>query len=456
MTQAHKRNFERVKKDPWFILATDPYHDYSVPIAGLPDTFGESTTAQMVNDFHTIVAPVGLLDGETWDAHVFTLPVNTSFEADVFFDENNYLYVADLDARAGVPMKLGTVNVVTVKSGIPTLPVESGNGIDWAAQLRESYAFSGTDSNGIGMSRVIAGGYEVHNDTASLYKNGSVTSYSMPQGESQPGLVTVGTDTSGTIALTSLGTKTVVRQPPNIVGDARVLRNAQTWEAAEGVYCPFRLDINDPSINFRPVSSSMFEMRTSDISTYYNADRASGCNVRYGTQPMDDPTQVSMAFAIYPVRRAPIETTGSYFTGLSKETVLTLTTRIFLENAPTAANKQLLTTASPPAKYDPMVLQCYVHCLNDLKPAVPVKDNVRGDLWRSVLKTLLKIQPNVLGAAEAAAPEYGALIQALSKPTHMGLELALKNSEARAKARAKASPKGKKQTLAIQDARRRR
>jgi hypothetical protein len=419
ITQA---DYKRVTNDPWFILATDPFHDYEVPIAGLPDRYSEATAVRYIKMGHTITKPAGLLPGETWSANIATLPLNhtlsSSHVKSFFADRADYI---DMETSPAA-FTMGTINVSTSKDNIlqyPSTEVTVG-AFDAADPLgtREYHSFSGTDGEGLSsMSRLIAGGFEVHNDTAELYKSGSVTTYTMPQKLTRPAI-------AGTFVRSSLDTGPAsIRRgrglPPSAY-HARQLRNSHTFSASQGCLVPFRMELDSEDMDFQPINSGLyaFPFADGDLPT---GGIVSNAILQHGTNN-----------ATLMVRGAAIETSGAFFTGLHESTVLTLTMKFYVEVAPTFANPDLLSLCSPPAQYDPMVLRCYDHCVRQMKAGVPVSFNDAGEWWRMILKTLRSAVPSVVSTGlKAIAPEASPLAGLASLGIQKAIDKAVTNSQNR-------------------------
>lgn len=418
--------FKRVSKDPWFILATDPFHDYEVPIAGLPDRYSEATAVRYVKMGHTITKPDGLQPGETWSANIATLPLNHTMNSNnvrsFFNDRPDFV---DIETSAA-QFTMGTINVSTAKDNVLQYPSTEVTVAAFDAGdptlTREYQSFSGTDGEGISsMSRLIAGGFEVHNDTPDLYKSGSVTTYTMPQKLSRPGI-------AGTQVRDSLepGPSTIRRGrglPPSAF-HARQLRNAHTFSASQGCLVPFRMELDSEDMDFQPINSGLYAFPFADGDNF-TSGLISNTVQQHG---VNNTTLM--------VRGAAIETSGAFFSGLHESTVLTLTMKFYVEEAPTFANPDMLSMCSPPAQFDPMVLRCYDHCVRQLRAGVPVSYNDAGEWWRMVLKTLKTAVPTVVGSGiKALAPEAAPFAGLATAGIQKAIDKAITNSQERSNRR---------------------
>jgi len=313
-------------------------------------------------------------------------------------------------------MTVGTVTVCTHVDGIPGLQDDS-TGTFYNAK-RECVGYSPMDNNGKSMMRLIAGGFEVHNDTPSLTKGGNVCVYSMPNDHIKRQVVVRGSLANG------LGTTSVMRTPPTSPTEAALLGDARNWEAAEGCYVPIRLHLEDDT-SFHPYETDILSMRYNDEPLALSGTWFS--TALSATFDTEEPSKAYASYNDIPWRKAPIETTGAYFSGLDETTVLTLDLRFIVEIAPTHANTAMVSMASPSAPYDPKALACYTNCQMSLPPGVPVRFNDKGKWWQMVLKAVNAIDTIATPLALASGqPELAAITNAVNSGLK-GIE-ALKNS----------------------------
>lgn len=368
----------------WLTGALDPFHDFNYSPEGLPDQYSGSTVVQFIKRKHTIVAPSTLADGQKWDCHIYTAPIMTSETALAALHNPGYIGVPNTSLTRG----LGTLNVCRVVSDANTV-YDSGN-----------YAnFSPCDNgNDFSMMRIIGGGFEVHNDTAELYKNGSITVYSQAS-ESCSRFVTADRG----LELDMVGVAQQARLPPVTIAEATSLVNARTWSALDGCYVPFILDVRQSE--FQQATASPLILNKVDSSAAYGA-----LTTALVTNFERVNAESTALRATSPLRSAGLETVGAYFTGLTKETVLTLDIRFIVEVAPTAANTTLTSLASPSSRYDPTALELYSRAVRELPPGVKVSMNAAGDWWRIVSSAIRLAAPIVskmgpYGQAAAAAAQ---------------------------------------------------
>lgn len=394
----------------WVKCALDPFHDFNLNLSGLPDATTGSSVVRFFKKKVTLVRPTGLAAADKWDCHIFTLPL---FDAATLASRNVSVWNGIEYAGEGdLTAAFGTVNVVSGPSDgewfSPTL------GFKGAAEIK--HVVPTLSSGRRSLARVIGCAFEVHNDTPTLYKGGSVTAYDCPQGGYDIGVfnspldwnTSVGTGT----ALSSSGPWMCLRRPPDNVSEAMQMPNSVTWEAAEGCYVVNKIDLSRTNYqqpnslplvffgqggNVTQVTGQSKEL----VTTWQNAGAIPGGSVRYrGTSPLEADTCY---------RLTAMHTSGAYFNGLPPETILTLEVHIIVESLPVNDESELA-LASPAAEYDPMALQLYERSIRFLKSGVPVHMNAKGDWWKMVGRTLLNVAPQV---ANMIVPGSGTLVNGL-------------------------------------------
>ena len=412
----------------WFTLATDPFHDYEVHVAGYPDHYHDSTVVLYDKRVVRVTAPANLAAGDTWQAHFYTLPLLRETLALYFFDaKQNFLDSVALSGD-GLPT-MATLNIATSADGVPLFPTTELTPGEWGLtdpdDTRRIRSVPALEGENPGMGRLIAGGFEVHNDTPDLYRGGSVTVYTAPQEASDPYNMEI-REAENTLVSTVANHKGI----PASVSEASIYRSSRTWEASQGCLVPFQLNLDQDGLAFKAKPDVINVFRSGE-----NA-RASGMMPVFSA-----PDGAILSAAKVPMRKAALDTTGAFFSGLHANSVLTLSVKTFVELAPTNQQPTVLKLSSPSATMDEHAIRCYQHCVAKLPPGVPVGMNAKGDWWRMVLKTLQTSAPAIQGVASAVAPEYAKQIASARQLAEKGVALALKNSQKRADDRKAATAK---------------
>lgn len=360
------------------VQALDPFHDFERDLSGYPDINSTGTVLMCVNKEFSITKPSGLASGN-WDLHVWSAPVllcsdvlmagepgvayfyggaQPGDESDTFNIPNHTL-----------PVKIGPLNWSKVAAGQPTVPVAS----TFAPTNGEFNALDINDfCDDSRLVRIVGMGFEVHNTTAEIYKQGALTVYEMPN-SSQDSSVTITDGVSGN--RTDFGV--IHKLPPGTIDSAVLLPKSKTWKAAEGSYCI--VTQNDMSNPLAP--------RKYARTVFVGTDDGTGSNPAL-IQDIQSFDQLSRTVTVN------FNTKGSYLTGLSNESTITLKVRMILEIAPTGSDP-LVPLMKPSPMLDMEALVAYSKAIRDLPPGTKVENNASGDWFRDVVKTITKHSPSV-------------------------------------------------------------
>lgn len=370
----------------WLTAALDPFHDYNHQIAGYPDADVAQTVVSCYTYEYELSAPAGA--PATWAAHIYSLPVVSSFStAGVYNQSADWGRIVEpAPTQTWNVAPINIVSAVAVNLLKPQIPAVTA--------YRASLPAVGVEDLSSGCSRIIGAGFEVHNTTAEIYKQGSVTVYRMPQ--SQGNNQTLFTNNGSTSWGTVTGTR--FRSPPEDIAQANLLKGTRTWEAKDGVYA---------TLLQSTVTNPLKNLANEHI--LFDADADPGvASVVVGTPLVPGLPLVNPAsYTPTACQTCPFDTTGAFFTGLSKETTLVIKARFYVERAPTWKESALAVLSSPSAGYDVAALELYASAINMLPAGVHVTENAKGDWWRAVLSVIkhvsaplgMALSPFVPGAA---------------------------------------------------------
>lgn len=404
--------------DQWLKAALDPFHDYLLTVSGLPDQEIGNTCVQVFKKKVSITKPKKLDPESTWDCHIAALPIMYGapmpIGGEALFPSNagaGFMQAAkwNVGGSATAPT-LGTVVVNKVTSGSPTWPhpnpVIGQQGMDWTDDVTfESDSYDAIDPrSATAMARLIAGGFEVHNDTAEIYKQGASTTYTMPQSafHAVQAFSVVG-DASG------FGELATFRMPPTTLEDAALIPNSVAMSAAQGVLAPFVMDVshNPFELNQPRIPAAVY--KDAAVSYVLTPDGELPPNTVVMSNTFNNGRDGELRQSDY--RTAHIETTGYYASGLSSQTVLTLDLTFVVELRPTPANPTLLSLASPSCPFDAAALAAYTSIRKSLPPGVPVDMNAKGDWFRMIAKVAREIAPHIPHAISVVNPQAGRVAQ---------------------------------------------
>jgi hypothetical protein len=443
----------------WLTNALDPFHDNPVPIAGIPDGDFGDTVIQTIKKKVTITAPPSA-NGGRFDVHIFTLPVLSSPLPQSYGGPyppasavvGELFGNGMIECSAGLtnnsqPYPMGTVVAIAVPAGLNTFPrfdptQPNKNGLPQVGTnipvWYELDAIEVDDDVGGGMSKLVSGGFEVHNDTPELYLGGSVTVYCAPQSEVD--YLTLLDPFQG--GGSHPANVKCFRGVASNVSDATFYPNSRSWSAKEGCVVPFYLRNHG---GFQAASLQVPVARTND--TAYD-----GQNAIIDHPVVGAPIQ-NAELALSTSRYCSMQSVGAYFSGLDNASVLTLDVRFTVERRPSVANKMLLSLASPTALLDESALALYDEIRRSLPVGAPVEWNETGKWWQTVLS---KVPAAVKAISPLLPPSLRAVGGGVSKLAELGLA-ASQNREVQAMAKqaqdALAAKRAKKKALTAGQAR---
>jgi len=234
-----------------------------------------------------------------------------------------------------------------------------------------------------GNFRIVAKGFEVHNVSAELYKGGTVTVFSSPV-DSYDTAQSFSMSNSGATA-TANASVLVAPQWPSSSTLAYSLVNSKQWEAREGCYVPGR--INETEI---PIEDGLNYTQP----FYFSGESTITPIVGVAPQPL------SSVVGISGVPQAVWENfnfTGSYFTGLTFQSSLTVNYLVIVENFPSSQDS-IYSLAKPPPCRDDAALSMYSCMVREMPIGVPVAQNGLGDWFANAVSTVADYVSPVLSA----------------------------------------------------------
>jgi hypothetical protein len=387
----------------WLLMATDPFHDYKLQLAGYPDMDGALSTVQMYTDTVTITKPSGTT-GE-WDCCVGNYPLVTVVDTTNGYWRNDLCagttgwYQDTIETGTGNAWQVKPITVTAGDSGTELNPVDETSTFG-------NIEFSGCQTCSQGLrtvkARIIAQGIEVHNVTPELYKSGSVIVGMIPQDISKnyrkvynnTGPASGYRPTADFLSL------------PSTSEDAIRVVNSSQWEASRGAYLPVSLSTmnNDPE----NASSSDLVLRATAVQTGTPCSSMVAKPVASGNEyfASDMINQLAHTNSHY-----------AFFSGLSAESVLTITTRSFVEFFP-GTNSTITPMCSPSSGFDIRALVLYSYMLREMPAGVPVDENPAGEYFRKIAHIALKVIQYASPALALLGPEgaaAGAAVGAAAK-----------------------------------------
>lgn len=368
----------------WLRKSLDPFHDFEVSLRGYPDANTSKVVIQEVTLSKQISAP-----GTTgYDMHIFTLPelhtlpIGSNLNQALTIDQYGTVTTANTSFNL-LPNSNFPIAPITIVTG-PVGSYTTWDGTNNSAGVCtvQNFDFSPWLD---GQKRVIGMAFEVHDTTAELYKQGTVTVYRLPQVINVQQLNFIsGTNTGKTPSVTY-----VSRSPPSNLASTLLLPGTRQWEAKDGCYCVATFDDRKMELQGNEYGSRVF---TSGDFASSGASTAG-----FGSIPLATADPSAWSCQLRSFKPIPFHTSGAYFTGLNANSTFTVTVKLLLEVAPTPDNQQLVVLSQPSPDFDPVAIELYKHASQMLAPGVPVGENASGDFWDGVLGVIEKVAPVIGG-----------------------------------------------------------
>lgn len=392
----------------WLKTALDPFHDYEIPhLSGYPDLNSDSSLVYEIKQEITI--DNSDLPAGNWDCHIAAVPLAfapagvSSCKHIVNGGQGTGTMRYGGTWPAGHGDRVDGTAIWKAASGSQTFnPAETA--ADWQLQNLSIDDFIAQDANSdLAQMRVIAVGFEVVNTTATLHQQGAVTCYKYSNNPSKRNVRMV-SNVSGFAPDSSANaypssSAEIFRAPPQTVAQAKALTGSRTWQAKEGAYVVPTLctENNDP----QPVTNGPYIITSNLGLLGFDSMADKGLTVAMvAGAVVDNDTQLQ------PALFTPFSTSGAYFTGLSEETSLTVTMRMYVERFPGLADLALASLAEPSSAFDPLAIELYSRLQRTLPPAVPVNYNSFGKWFKMIANTakdeIKSTLPKVLPKAGAA------------------------------------------------------
>ncbi len=389
----------------WLLCALDPFHDTQIAnIEGWPDTECGASVVRTVKQSVSVARPPSWSASENFDVHVILWP---------WMKRTNFMEpvqrFANLTALGPQPPSAP----VRALGGIQVFAVKAGQSLDLGPDATNTIEIGWLNLDATytkGSGRLLGLGYEVHNTTAEIYRQGSACCYRMQADVRSPSTHTV----CGFLAsapATRLATAlsfVQVRGPPANIADAMLIQGSRQWMAEEGMYQVAAFYTNENPA--RPIDATVPAVFLD--SSYDDSEGALNSAAMLIPVPNVAGTgNFGDQLGFVPVRVHPIHQSGSIFSGLSPQSTLTVNFNIFYESFPAISQIDILALAKPSAVYDPFAMELYSRTVQELPVGVPVRENGLGDWF--------------LDAASTAAKYLGPVISTMPHPIAKGAGAAL-------------------------------
>jgi hypothetical protein len=370
----------------WLKTALDSFHDNLCNLEGYPDEISTLSRVQLVTKTIQLSAPSGV--SGTYNARVWISPIVSK----------DTLVFASAGAGNGcveVPLAtsdraFGLINAETwTSAGDPnTISPNTAN--------FKSYCDTGKTFNCPG--RVVAMGFEVHDTTAEIYRQGSVTCSTLHNPKTSISCFVTDDTSVGSTKYLLTGPVHGVLLPPVSSADALLYPGTTQWESGKGCYSVAR------------VANSRLESSTDVSQTMVltsNGTEAGIIAASYDSNGTAMSTDISITKAPIPSSIHDFSCPYALFEGLNASASLMVTFRCYFEYFPTYVNVDLVNFATPSPPLDVNALRLYGIVAPRLPLAVEVSKNSVGQFFKDVLKLVSGAVPVLspfLAAIHPAAP----------------------------------------------------
>lgn len=394
------------------IETLDPFHDTNYSYVGLPDARNDHSVVQCVKKTISIKKPAGLPAGD-WDVHICSLPERNHYpvaggvpalSTATTLNEDGLAF--DMASWSAVEPNIAIAPLVwtAVPSGLKTYPtsvtdVPAASITRGVVDLNDYFA---------GNSRIIGGGFEIHNVTNKLQVKGTCTVYRLPQTYTPSSLGYYDRVTKSDGAFINYWPQphfTVIsRMPPATADEALLLPHSKQWNAEFGSYQVFTMDFDQPNTTqFGQRHFGYFDFAGGQSAGVVGDGTSLLPGITWGVSRSLAQAQIVAAPAgtkntvsvCAPFKVWSADTTGCFYTGLGDETTLTLTAIFIIETFPTQPSP-LVTLATPPPSYDPAFFKLYKDVALMLPPGVMVGENASGDWWETVIDTVADVASSLV------------------------------------------------------------
>lgn len=351
----------------WLTQALDPFKDLVRPHPGYPDKVMDPSIVEVVKQSVTITS--GGLVGD-WDCNIFldqqliSVPLfSTTASGNSRFRSgqgatpfNRGGLVVRRDVNGGSLDITKTVNALCL-------------GVESTLYDNES-------------CRIVGVGFEVHDVTAELDKQGSCTAWRVPKPDGTPRFLNVTEDNGVTPCVPNCVAAVTCAIPPYSINEAVDLPGSVQWEAKEGLYTvPILVDEVNPPCSREQLALSCIEN-----------------SIQYFPQ-ISTTGAAKLITCLSPNCNSAFSMQGALFSGLKNSAELLVNFTYFLERFPNkiSAIKRL---CYPSPNFDPAVFKLYSSVANKIPVGVMVKENGLGD-WISgvarIISTVAGFVPHPIG-----------------------------------------------------------
>jgi len=394
----------------WLTATLDPMHDLKLQhLEGFPDTNLSDSVVQKIPISFNISAPAGT-GQNNWQCMVYNNPWIEAMPASMALDNAGQLINASQNPLAGT---LGGITVLTALDSDSGTPFSLHNFI--TANVGAGYTMTSHSIPAgylVGKGRVVSSGVEVHNTTATNFRQGTATVFRQPVPDYEVNSVRTFFDNANS-GFESFTTSSCVEvpAPPTNIANAMLLPGSRQWEALEGSYQAHVLhSSNIPTEDRDFIQPIYYDGSSPPLLTYLTSTPSvhigiGGLAPILGAQPSVTWTKFDMS--------------GTIFSGLGPTTTLTVTWNVYIERFPDNTLTDLVVLATPSPAYDPRAIEIYNHAVLEMPVGVMAKENGLGDWFSGAIS---KVADFVAPAASFVGGLVGNIPHPYAQAASMGLK----------------------------------
>jgi hypothetical protein len=432
----------------WLKASLDPFHDTPVRVEGMPDSDNTPSICQVIKKSVQVSAPAGTVGN--WGFSLFTLPemqgVSTypvSMRSGAYQPRYNsgaawvnwgttqgdtVLSAVNTATQTSV----GFLNLWSWTTDVPSSGAVFPNGtsayVEPAAAQKIDCSPTGTIVGSLyptasARCRVIAAGFELHNTTAELYKQGMITVSRTPNNNRVGSLATIRELNANTL-LIGTGNRVcnseidhhvniVSSGPPATISEALAYPGSKQWEAKEGCYSVCVFDARRNTMDYGTFADRAFlNSELAVTGTGLDATPQLPTGLSTTSNQYNEAIATVIPGAVVTSHPVPFMINQVIASGLSLQTTFTIEVTMIVEVAPHLNDPTygpLTYSATPSPKEDVAALELYQRVSSMLPVGVPVRLNPHGEFWSMVRGLVSRVAP-VVSAVTGLLPIPGAQI----------------------------------------------
>lgn len=396
----------------------DPYHDLPKKPVGYIDSYNGHTVARCIKKTITINATSGegAAPATTWNCHIWDTPILRPTQMTLRTGGNGNVF--EYSKEANDSPDYGGLMIQRSNNDGPTWTYpQAGTSTNILGRLNLS------DNDLKNVMRVTATGFEVIDETAELYKQGTLTAYRQNQQQTKPVYMKMiaesGTGVDSNNIFTVEGSAQILKFPPTSTANAMLIPDTKQWLVKEGAYV-----VADYHDNELPMTQPEYIMPAMVDDSGEQTIVLDNSIVRMPT-PEDEsqasnigiPTDTPTLWHNIPCgknRILPTNQSGVFLTGLNPQASITVNKIWYVECAPTGEDEELLSLCGQSPAYDAFALMLVSKLRRDCPIAVKLRENFLGEWFVNGIRSVVQTVAPWLSNANVVVKQVGQWLDSAS------------------------------------------